>query len=134
MYKPRGRKLFMGPLWDFDLAAGNVNYADAFLTSGWHIRKAPWFSRLFEDPVFAARVREIWKDAKSTQLPAMMESIGASSVALQQARLNNFQRWPILENYVWPNNVVPGSYNGEVEYLRSWLSTRIAWMDSQFNS
>ena len=24
MYKPRGGKLFMGPLWDFDLAAGNV--------------------------------------------------------------------------------------------------------------
>jgi hypothetical protein len=133
MYKPRGRKLFMGPLWDFDLAAGNVNYNDAFLTSGWHIRNAPWFSRLFEDPAFAARVREIWNEAKTTQLPAMIQSIGTQSAALQQAQLNNFHRWPILESHVWPNYRVPGSYGGELDYLRSWLNTRIAWMDAQFN-
>lgn len=133
MYKPRGGKLFMGPLWDFDLAAGNVNYNDAFLTSGWHIRNAPWFARLFEDPAFVARVREIWNEAKATQLPAMIDAIGAQSVLLQQAQLNNFHRWPILENYVWPNNRVPGSYGGEIDYLRSWLNTRITWMDSQFN-
>lgn len=133
MYKPRGGKLHMGPLWDFDISAGNINYDDAFLTAGWWVRDAPWFSRLFQDPAFVARVREVWNEIRAAQLPEMFESIAARSALLQQAQLNNFQRWPILETYVWPNNRIPGSYAGEVEYLVSWLTERAEWMDSQFN-
>lgn len=133
MYKPRGGKLVMGPLWDFDLAAGNANYADAFMTEGWHIRAAPWFSRLFEDPAFAARVKLRWNEIKAGELPAMFASVTSSSVSLQQAQLNNFQRWPILEMYVWPNYRIPGSYTGEIDYLNTWLTARIAWMDRQMN-
>jgi hypothetical protein len=133
MYKPRGGKLFMGPLWDFDLAAGNADYNDAFLTSGWHIRSGPWFSRLFQDPAFLARVRQMWNEIKADELPAMFESLNSNSASLQQAQLNNFQRWPILESYVWPNYRIPGSYTGEIEYLRTWLTARMAWIDSQLN-
>ena len=133
MYKPRGGKLHMGPLWDFDIAAGNINYNGAWHTSGWWIRDAPWFSRLFEDPAFVARVRQVWNEIKTEQLPAVSGSIAANSLLLQQSQLNNFQRWPILEIYVWPNRDVPGSYAAEVEYLQSWLTARIAWLDSQFN-
>ena len=133
MYKPRGGKLFMGPLWDFDLAAGNANYANAFRTEGWHIRTAPWFSRLFEDPAFAARVRLVWNEIKIDELPAMFEAIATRSASLQQPQLNNFERWPILEMYVWPNYAIPGSYAGEIDYLRSWLTARVAWMDAQLN-
>ena len=123
----------MGPLWDFDLAAGNVNYNDAFLASGWHIRSGSWFSRLFQDPASVARVRQVWNEIKADEIPAMFQSISADAAALQQAQLNNFQRWPILESYVWPNYKIPGSYAGEVDYLRTWLTARAAWMDSQLN-
>jgi hypothetical protein len=133
MYKPRGGKLFMGPLWDFDLAAGNANYADAFKTEGWHIRIAPWFKRLFEDPAFAARVKTAWIEIKADELPAMFQEITTRSAGLQQAQLNNFQRWPILETWVWPNYQIPGSYKGEVDYLRSFLTARIDWIDQQIN-
>jgi spore coat protein CotH len=102
MYKPRGGKLFMGPLWDFDLAAGNANYSDAFKPDGWHIRNAPWFSRLFEDPAFVARVKVAWNGMQADGLPTMFQAITARSASLQQPQLNNFQRWPILETYVWP--------------------------------
>jgi len=133
MYKPRGGKLHMGPLWDFDIAAGNIDYNNAYETAGWWIRDAPWISRLFEDPAFAARAREVWNEIKADQLPALFDSIPADAAVLQQAQLNNFQRWPILETYVWPNYRIPGSFAGEVDYLDSWLGARIAWMDAQFN-
>ncbi len=133
MYKPRGGKLHMGPLWDFDIAAGNINYGDGFLTSGWWVRDAPWFSRLFEDPAFAARARQIWNEMRAEQLPQMLLSLRTRAASLQQAQLNNFQRWPTLEVYVWPNFRIPGSYEGELDYLESWLTARIAWMDSQFD-
>jgi hypothetical protein len=132
MYKPRGARLHMGPLWDFDIAAGNINYDNAFQTSGWWVRDAPWFSRLFEDPAFVARVRQVWGEMKATQIPALFQSLATGAATLQQAQLNNFQRWPILESYVWPNNRVPGSYAGEVDYLGTWLAARIAWMELQF--
>ena len=133
MYKPRGEKLHMGPLWDFDIGAGNINYGDGFMTTGWWVRSGPWFSRLFEDPAFASRARQMWNEIRDAQLAEMMQSIRARASTLQQAQLNNFQRWPTLENYVWPNFRVTGSYEGELEYLESWLTARIAWMDSQFN-
>ena len=63
----------------------------------------------------------------------MFQEITTRSAGLQQAQLNNFQRWPTLEMYVWPNYSIPGSYAGEMEYLRTWLTARIAWMDLQFN-
>ena len=85
--------------------------------TGWHIRNAPWFSRLFEDPAFAARVKLAWNEIKADELPAMFQAITTSSASLQQPQLNNFQRWPILETYVWPNYRIPGSYAGEIDYL-----------------
>jgi hypothetical protein len=133
MYKPRDGKLHMGPLWDFDLAAGNANYDDAFKTNGWWVREAPWFTRLFEDPAFAARVRDVWNEINADQIPALMQAIHTRATSMQQAQLNNFQRWPVLETYVWPNYAIPGSYAGEVAYLDEFLRARIAWMDSQFN-
>lgn len=133
MYKPRDGKLHMGPLWDFDLAAGNANYSDAFVTNGWWVREGPWFSRLFEDPAFLARVREVWNEIASDQLPALLQAIETRAAAMQQAQLNNFQRWPVLETYVWPNYTIPGSYAGEIAYLEEFLRARIEWMDSQFN-
>jgi hypothetical protein len=132
MYKPRGGKLHMGPLWDFDIAAGNINYDDGYLAAGWWVRDGPWFERLFEDPVFVARVRQIWNEIRADQLPAMLRSVSAHAAALQQSQLNNFQRWPILESYVWPNSTIPGSYPGEISYLNNWLLTRITWMSDQF--
>lgn len=133
MYKPRGEKLHMGPLWDFDLGAGNVNYSNGQQTTGWWVHDAPWFARLFEDPTFAARARQIWNEIRDEELAQMMQSIRTRAASLQQAQLNNFQRWPTLESYVWPNAQVSGSYAGEIAYLENWLTARIAWMDSQFN-
>jgi hypothetical protein len=133
MYKPRDGKLHMGPVWDFDLAAGNANYDDAFKTDGWWVREAPWFSRLFEDPAFANRAREIWNEINSDQLPEFLAAIHTRAASMQQAQLNNFQRWPILETYVWPNYTIPGTYAGEIAYLDEFLRARIEWIDSQLN-
>lgn len=133
MYKQRDDKLFMGPLWDFDIAAGNINYNNNDDPTGWWIRKAPWINRLFDDPAFEARVRNRWSELKATQIDTILEFIDEWASTLSLAASNNFERWPILDQWVWPNAVVTGSYEGEVEYLRSWLETRIAWMDAQFN-
>ena len=135
LYKPRGGKLAFGPVWDFDLAMGNVNYDGADLVEGWHTRTAPWFSRLFEDPAFAARVRARWNQMKADRtFDGLIEYMTARRFYLSKVQVRNFQRWPILDVWVWPNRVVTGSYDGEVSAAQNWLWARMRWMDAQFTT
>jgi CotH kinase protein len=138
LYKDRSGKIFMGPVWDFDTGAGNVNYNGNNDPTGWWLRSNPlptaqWTERLFDDPAFAAAVAARWKQIKVSQLDTLSTYIDQNAAALDQSERNNFQRWPILSTYVVPNAEVAGSYQGEVNYLKSWLTQRIAWMDSELD-
>jgi hypothetical protein len=133
MYKPRGGKLTFGPVWDFDLAIGNVNYQGADTPTGWYVRNSMWYTRLFQDPAFRARVTERWnelrRDGTITALQRMIYSRGNYLALVQR---ENFNRWPILATYVWPNRVVTGSYEGELTAANTWLETRLAWLTQEF--
>ena len=45
----------------------------------------------------------------------------------------NFQRWPVLGEWVWPNQFVGSTYEEEVNYLKDWLNQRLIWMDAQIS-
>jgi hypothetical protein len=130
--KPRGGKLYFGPNWDFDLVIGNANYDGADFVAGWHTRHAAWYTRLFQDPAFAARVNARWKQLRDDgTIGGLASYMGRRARLLSKAQARNFERWPILGIWVWPNRVVTGSYGGELVAMRDWYSARIAWMDSQ---
>jgi hypothetical protein len=113
MYKKRGGKLTFGPVWDFDLSAGNAQWAqfgffDGSDPTGWHTRKQDtrtpdtgtnWYARLFMDPAFEQKVRARW---------AQLRASGAIDLS------------PVL-----------GPYSLHVDAMKSWLRQRVAWMDSQ---
>lgn len=131
IYKDVGGKLTFGPIWDFDLSAGNINYTDAQYPSGFWISTATWIARMKAiDPTFEVRVRARWRALKVTQIDTLKAFIDRNSLAMALAQKRNFERWPILSTYVWPNAVVTGSYQGEVDYMESWLQQRIAWLDT----
>ena len=133
MYKQRGDKLFMGPAWDFDLAFGNVDYADSQLPTGWYVRRGPWLNRMFQDPAFRQKAKDRWNALKPTQIDTIFNFIDQQAAILAQAQRNNFQRWPIMNEYVWPVPAIPGAYQSEVDQMKNWLTQRIAWMDANFN-
>ncbi|MGY4535878.1 hypothetical protein ACVW0P_000272 [Mucilaginibacter sp. UYNi724] len=128
-YKDRDGKLGMGPAWDFDLAAGNVDYSDATNPNGWWVKDGPWFSRLFQDPAFVTKVRTRWQFLKANGIPAMFKSIDDTQTYLTRPAEQNFTKWDILNTYVWPNPIVLGTYPKEVNQLKAWLIQRIAWME-----
>jgi hypothetical protein len=133
LYKKRDGKLTFGPIWDFDLAIGNVNYDGADLVDGWHTRTAPWFTRMFQDPAFAGRVKSRWNQMKTEKtVDSLVEYMTARRFYLSKVQVRNFQKWPILGTWVWPNRVVTGSYEGEVLAAQNWLWSRMRWMDAQF--
>ena len=122
-----GDKIKMGPIWDFDLGFGNVDYADATYPEGWWVRWNTWISRMLEDPRFAARVKErfAYFDA---QRPRIKNNIQKWAEHLRFAQAENDSIWETIGEYVWPNPVVYDTYEEEVMHLSDWLDARMDWM------
>lgn len=135
-YKLRDTRFTFGPVWDFDIATGNVNYGIHWNPEGSSIlgggKAKAWFlQELMDEPEFEALVKARW-DYLSAHFEDFEYYIRDSVVELDAAQERNFARWPILDEDVWPNYKVTGSYEGEIEYLLEWLSDRQIWMDSQY--
>jgi hypothetical protein len=134
MYYDEGKEKYcMGPLWDFDLSFGNCDYADSQYPERFWIKNAAWISRLFEDPYFCSLVKTRW-NAKKNDFIGLNQYIDERANYLDKAQAENFKKWNILNIYVWPNAVLPGTYQGEINYLKSWLVQRINWLDTNLNS
>jgi hypothetical protein len=135
LYKPRGGKLSFGPLWDFDIAAGNINFNDNEPPTGWYMRsRSPWHSRLFENTDFGQRVFAKWCEMRRTgAIAGLADQVDRIVATIEpQAVSRNFDRWKILGTYVWPNNYIGKTYQDEVTFLKSWLTTRAAWMHGEY--
>jgi hypothetical protein len=128
--------LYMGPIWDFDISSGNVNYQPiSSPTVPWMQTENPWYPQWFTDPGFKAAVVQQWNALKDGGVfSTWLASIPQEAATLQQSQINNFGRWPMQGIEVWPNSEAVGSYNGEVSYLTNWLTARMAYLDLLFNN
>lgn len=142
--KEKGKKLEMYHVWDFDFTLGNCDYFDDFygLTNtyeGWFIRYngrggygTGWYYYLMKDPAFLKKVKTRWNEVYP-QLREVPAYIDACYERDKDAAARNFERWPILHSYVWPNYVVLGSYYAEVDYLKRFYTQRLEWLNAEIN-
>ena len=153
MYKDRDSKnpkLFMGPVWDFNGGLGNANYYDSWINTGWELDflttnqsfmttdqfQVPfWWTKLKEWPRFKGLIKDRWTILKTTAFDRTRIFNVIDSVAshLQESRARNFQRWPVLGVWVWPNYYVGQTYQDEITYLKNWITGRLLWMNSAIN-
>lgn len=129
-YKDRDGLLMRGPLWDFDLSTGNAYYGTCADPQGFWVHEGTWYQRLFDDPWFASQVRQRWTAVKAGALDTLPDLIDEHAAELGAAASANFQKWPILDAWVWPNVVVTGSHEGDLAYAKDWLRQRIDWLDA----
>jgi len=146
MYKDKdskGGKLVLGPLWDFNLAYGNVDYNTAVQSptnafgnpaGGWLYKdfRMFWFPKLMSDPNFQNKMKTRWDSLRddelsNTRITFLIDSMAAS---LEESQVRNYERWPILGTYVWPNQFIGATYAQEVAWLKNWIITRANWMDT----
>jgi len=133
-----------GPVWDFNFGFGNADYYDASVSSGWQCEyKLPddywsnpfWWTKLRKDPDFYNQLVSSWKDYRNTILSDIRVDyvIDSLTTLLADAQQRNFNTFPVLDQYVWANNYVGGSYENEINYLKNWISDRMAWMDDNLD-
>jgi hypothetical protein len=137
LYKDLNNPLiYMGPIWDFDISSGNVNYASILEPIfPWVATNAIWYEQWFKDPGFQNDVTTQWNALKNNGVfTAWLASIRQEALSLEQSQVNNFGRWPMQGIEVWPNPEAAGTYAGEVQYFTNWLNLRIGYMDSIFNN
>ena len=142
-------RLKMGPVWDFNLALGNADYCEGGNTSGWGYNFnnfCPqdfwvihfWWKRLLQDEAFLEEVQERWLAYRENELSdevifGTIDSL-TNLMTSNQAAERNYQRWPVLGQYVWPNNFVGNTYGSEIDYLRDWTEKRLSWLDFQYRN
>ena len=131
-YIPDG-KIKMGPLWDFDLSYGNVDYGDGpEYTNGFWIKENPWYKRLFEDPAFESEVKERFMYFYNNT-NVILDKIDEYAKQLERAQGKNYEKWPTLGTYVWPNPVYFDTHAEEVSHLKDWVTKRMEWLHGEFN-
>jgi CotH kinase protein len=126
-------KIKMGPLWDFDLAFGNVNYSESEFPEGFWVKDNAWYNRLFEDPAFVAKVKERFLYFRENQ-NFILEKMDFYASQLNLAQKENDNRWNIIGNYAWPNPIVYNTYEEEVEHLKEWYTKRMNWLDTAYKA
>lgn len=127
----RGDKLKMGPLWDFDIAFGNTDYANRGPEGFW-VKNSKWIKRMFEDPAFVAKVKERFNYFYSRR-DDIFQNINENAEYLKYAVQENENKWHTFYTYTWPNYDIWGSYNNEVQSMKEWLNARFEWLKTEFD-
>jgi CotH protein/type IX secretion system substrate protein len=137
MYKKKdsnGGKLFMGPIWDFNLGYANFNFACDPEPEEWIYpctSRAFWLNRMLTIPDVQNRIRCRWNELRETVLhtDTLMNTIDQMTAEIDEAKDRNFYRWDILGIEIWPNYFIGDTHEQEIDFLKNWLSQRINWMD-----
>ncbi|MDK2908884.1 MAG: hypothetical protein PWR20_451 [Bacteroidales bacterium] len=137
----RGGKLRMGPIWDYDLAWKNADYCGGNSYIGWAYQfpcpddwwQVPfWWSRLLEDSIYTRNLRCRWNELRQSVLHKdhLYAYIDSIAFLLDGPQQRNFQAWPILGHYVWPNPwPISTTYQGEILNLKNFIDMRLTWLD-----
>ena len=128
-------KLHMGPLWDFDLAAGNYSTIDAgsdqangfYRTEGYYLFTQPYVHHYLN--LYWAEAQQYWRDHRAAILE-MIAGLEDVDEAFRASFDANFELWP---SSYFVNIWCGYDHDANVEYLYSWLLSRYAWMNQVFN-
>jgi subtilisin-like proprotein convertase family protein len=138
-------KLKAGPVWDFDWAWKNINECSIFAAtdgSGWayqvndcypDVNSPGWYVRLLQDPNFQNDIRCRWNTLRTTtlSLPYIFTYIDETAAYLDQAQARHFEKWSNLGIPTGTPEIDPdpNTFAGQVAKFKSWIATRIAWLD-----
>ncbi|MBO4803009.1 MAG: CotH kinase family protein [Muribaculaceae bacterium] len=137
-------------VWDMNLAYGNCNYHDGWLTDTWMYQvndilpKKPttdmvplWWYYLNKDTLYIQHLKQRWSQYRQSNLRIdnLMATIDSLATMLTSngAESRNTMAYPLWGTYIWPNYYIATDYNDEIAFLKQWITDRIVWMDRQLD-
>ena len=138
-YKEKGNKLKAGPVWDFDWGTLKsseyntwLNYNVGNVNEGWG-RNNWWNVLLKYDSDFKASVKRRWQEMYPflLTLPSFVDS---EKARIAEAEVRNRAKWPNIKDTTNPNGDESLSFDNAVARLKSTLSSRIEWLNSQISN
>ncbi len=128
-------KIYVGPVWDFDLAFNNDkrlgNSQEVMMLDRAHEPRA-WMNKLMVDPNFKKLVRTRWKDVKS-KMESMPEFIDQRAKKINYSQKYNFKRWDVLGKNINQSWYVGVTHQDYVNFVRNYVTKRITWLDGVIN-
>jgi len=145
MTKEKGGKLKMGPPWDFDLAFGNLSKDNPNYNTWCSIGsnengsyvEITWINYLINDTRFKNAVKARWEEVGDKLLETGLSTINKYGNELSVSQRENFLVWDILGKKAGftPNKTSAlKTYEEQLEYLRTYLKKRKAWMDGEIKN
>lgn len=149
-------KFYFGPSWDFDLGFENdhrtypINdkndwicfYTGGSVNGNWQNGSSAagdtrgFITRIFSDKNIQDRLAEIYsyyRDRNIISQEILTQFVDSCAAMLEESQDLNFKRWRIMDARVHENPVIYGSYDGEVDNVRNYVSNRIEWIDRKLN-
>ncbi len=137
-YKDRGGKMFAGPLWDFDRSVNSTDSRDndpnTWNGSGdsTNYFTFAWWQQLFNDVEFKQTYVDRWQKLRSGPLATTnVNSVFDGYLAeFKPADTDN----PASRDYARWYGAGSNNISTEINAMKTWLSTRSAWIDGQFTT
>jgi hypothetical protein len=124
LHAPAGRRLRLGPVWDFDFAAGNSVVGLSRSAAGSFLHTRPLVQRLLAEPGFRRALARRWRALRRAGLRArLVRDVRRQTSALAPAARRDLRRWPARAERP------PGTTAAHGRRLERWLNARVAWMD-----
>ena len=123
-YKPRGDKLYSGPVWDFDYHGFVPTYAKQWAGAD----KTLYYPALWGDEKFRARMLELWEKNKDT-FRELTDYIDQMAEKIRISEEINHQLWPIP---AWQNENGDEQmdFSAAVERIKKGFTDKWTWMDA----
>lgn len=150
IYKVSGGQ-WKASLWDMDLGFGNYDAFEGFRSDTWVYAQndilsgmddpqlvPPYWKKLLQNDAFVTALKTRWQEYRASvfteaNINATIDAM-VSNLKDGGALNRNSQAWPRWGQKVWPNYNVPADYDSEISYLKSWISDRLSWMDSNIDA
>ena len=129
-------------IWDFDLAWGLSKDNNGFDYEGFVISGEmsqflpPFWIELWNNTVFQEKIKKRYIELRLSILSdkEIEKNINMIYSHITPSINENFERWKIINEDIWPNKFHFSSHEGEVLYLKEWILKRLEWLDMQWNN
>ena len=134
LYNKMGDKLYMGPVWDYDLAMGGIDRFNNVYTDGLQFLDNPWdrpnwFVKLLNRDDFNGLVKERWSEIYASGiLGDWVAELDRMAKILPAAVQYDVKKWDNAGVFV-----LRESYNEGIQNLRDFVTGRIEWLNSVWN-